>query len=101
FIASHQSPTAEVNIRDLVRRRLTLTGSTLRPRPPEYKGRIAGALVEEVWPLLAAGRMTTRICAVFALEDVAAAHALLDANRQIGKVVLAMDPQRAQEVPLP
>lgn len=98
FIASHQSATAEVNIRDLVRRRLTVTGSTLRPRPPEYKAKIATALVDAVWPLLADGRMTTRIHAVFSLADVRDAHALLDANQQIGKVVLAMDPARAREV---
>ncbi len=99
LIASHQSAMSEVNTRDLVRRRLTLTGSTLRPRPPEYKGRIAASLVREVWPLLADGRMTTRIHATFAIDDVRAAHALLDANEQIGKVVLVMAPQHATEVP--
>jgi NADPH2:quinone reductase len=101
LIASHLGPTAEINVRDLVRRRLTLTGSTLRPRPPAYKGRIARALVEQVWPLLETGRMTTHIHAVFALDDVRAAHAVLDANAQLGKVVLAMDDARAAEVPKP
>lgn len=99
FIASHQSKTAEVNIRDLVRRRLTLTGSTLRPRSTAYKGSIATALVEAVWPLLASGKMVTRIHAVFPLTDVREAHALLDANEQLGKVVLAMDAERAAERP--
>ena len=99
FIASHQGPTAEVNIRDLVRRRLTLTGSTLRPRPPAYKASIATALVEAVWPLLASGRMVTRIHTVFALTDVAKAHALLDANEQLGKVVLAVNEARAGDRP--
>ena len=99
LIASHQAKSAAVNTRDLVRRRLTLTGSTLRPRTPEYKGRIARALVQEVWPLLAAGRMVTRIHAVFDLADVQAAHALLDANEQIGKVVLAMDEAAARQRP--
>ena len=98
FIASHQGATAEVNIRDLVRRRLTLTGSTLRPRSAAYKGQIAKALVDAVWPLLADGRMTTRIHAVFPLADVRQAHALLDANEQLGKVVLAVDSERASEV---
>jgi NADPH2:quinone reductase len=100
LIASHQSPVSEVNTRDLVRRRLTLTGSTLRPRPPEYKGRIAAALVANVWPLLSDGRMTTRIHAEFALEEVQAAHAMLDANAQIGKVVLLMRPDLAGERPV-
>ena len=98
FIASHQGATAEVNIRDLVRRRLTLTGSTLRPRSAAYKGQIAKALVDAVWPLLADGRMTTRIHAVFPLADVRQAHALLDSNEQLGKVVLAVDSERASEV---
>lgn len=99
FIASHQGKTAEVNIRDLVRRRLTLTGSTLRPRGPDYKGSLATALVEAVWPLLESGRMITRIHAVFPLTEVREAHALLDANEQLGKVVLAMDEARAGERP--
>ena len=55
FIASHLGPTAEVNIRSVVRRRLSLAGSTLRPRPPEYKGRIGAELVREVWPLIEDG----------------------------------------------
>lgn len=99
LIASHQSKVSEVNTRDLVRRRLTLTGSTLRPRPPEYKGRIAAALVREVWPLLVDGRMTTRIHAALPLEDVRTAHAMLDANEQIGKVVLMMAPEQVGERP--
>lgn len=88
LIASHLAPVAEVNTRDLVRRRLTLAGSTLRPRPPAYKGMIARELVAQVWPLLADGRMVTRIHATFPLEEVRAAHAVLDANQQLGKVVL-------------
>lgn len=99
FIASHQSPTAEVNIRDLVRRRLTITGSTLRPRPPAYKGRIAQQLVDVVWPLLAEGRIITRIHEVLPLSEVRQAHALLDANEQLGKVVLAVNAERASDVP--
>jgi NADPH2:quinone reductase len=99
LIASHQSPVSEVNTRDLVRRRLTLTGSTLRPRPAQYKGRIAAALVDKVWPFLADGRMTTRIHATLPLEQVQDAHALLDANEQIGKVVLTMAPDHAAEIP--
>lgn len=99
FIASHQAATAEVNIRNIVRRRLTLTGSTLRPRPAAYKGRIAKALVGAVWPLLEDGRMVTRIHAVFPLAEVRQAHALLDANEQLGKVVLAVSAEHADERP--
>lgn len=99
FIAGHQGATAEVNIRDLVRRRLTLTGSTLRPRPAACKGGIARALVSAVWPLLEDKRMVTRIHAVFPLEEVRQAHALLDANEQLGKVVLAVSADHAEERP--
>lgn len=91
LIASHLGATAEVNVRDIVRRRLTLTGSTLRPRSPEYKGRIARELVAEVWPLLARGDIKVHVCAIFPLGEVAKAHALLDANEQVGKVVLVID----------
>lgn len=96
LLASHLGETAEVNVRNIVRRRLTLTGSTLRPRPPAYKGRIARELVDEVWPLLADGRIRTLVCATLPLDAVADAHAILDANAQIGKVVLIVDPDLAQ-----
>lgn len=88
LLASHLGEFAEVNVRAIVRRRLTLTGATLRPRSAEYKGRIASSLVREVWPLLASGAIKTHICKVFAWSDVRAAHAFMDANEQIGKVVL-------------
>ena len=99
LIASHQSEISDVNTRKLVRKRLTLTGSTLRPRTPEYKGKIAAALVREVWPLLADGRMVTRIHAAMPMEDVRGAHAMLDANEQIGKVVLVMATDQASGTP--
>jgi NADPH:quinone reductase len=91
LLASHLGATAEVNVRNIVRRRLTLTGATLRPRPPAYKGRIARELVEQVWPLIERGLISTTICATFPLAAVADAHAVLDANEQVGKVVLLVD----------
>lgn len=91
LLASHLGATAEVNVRNIVRRRLTLTGATLRPRTPAYKGRIARELVEQVWPLLENGRIRVHICATFPLAEVAQAHAVLDGNEQIGKVVLVVD----------
>ena len=90
LLASHLGATAEVNVRNIVRRRLTLTGATLRPRPPAYKGRIAAELVAQVWPLLEDGRIRVHVCATFPLAAVAEAHALMDANEQIGKVVLTV-----------
>ncbi|ARQ02671.1 NAD(P)H-quinone oxidoreductase [Pseudorhodoplanes sinuspersici] len=99
FIASHLGETAEVNIRAVVRRRLTLTGSTLRPRPASYKGAIASELVQYVWPLIEKGRIVSKIHALFPWEQVREAHDLLDRNEQIGKVVLLVDLQQAQSVP--
>lgn len=90
LIASHLGQMAEVNVRNIVRRRLTLTGSTLRPRDAAYKGRIAAKLVEKVWPLLETGAIRSHICASFDWRDVRDAHALMDAGDQVGKVVLTM-----------
>jgi putative PIG3 family NAD(P)H quinone oxidoreductase len=98
LIASHRAPVAEISTRDIYIRRLTLTGSTLRARPPAYKGRIARELVEQVWPLLEAGRIRTHICGTHRLEDAAAAQAVLDANAQIGKLVLTVS-ELAERVP--
>lgn len=88
LIASHLGEFAKVNVRAIVRRRLTLTGSTLRPRDAVYKGRIAAELVRDVWPLLENGTIKTHICKVFGWRDVKSAHAFMDGNEQIGKVVL-------------
>lgn len=101
FIASHEGETAEVNIRSLVRRRLTITGSTLRPRPADYKGRLARELVAQVWPLIEDGRIRTRIHQAVEFHQVKDAHAILDENRQIGKVVLVVDPAIAATMPEP
>lgn len=69
-------------------RRLTITGSTLRPRPVAFKGAIAQALREHVWPLLAAGQVRPVIHSTFAAADAASAHALMESNQHIGKIVL-------------
>ncbi len=72
----------------LMRKRLTWTGSTLRPRPVAEKGRIARALEREVWPLVEAGRVRPVIFRTFPLEQAAEAHALMESDRHIGKIVL-------------
>ena len=95
LIASHLGATAEVNVRAIVRRRLTLTGSTLRPRSAAYKGGIAAELVAQVWPLLEDGRIRSHVCAVFDWGDVRQAHALMDSGEQVGKVVLSLDAGRS------
>ena len=88
LIASHQAPVCEIDTRQLVRRRLTLCGSTLRPRDAVYKGKLAETLVREVWPLLASGAMRIEVCETFPFERMQDAHRVLDENRQIGKVVV-------------
>ena len=72
-------------------RRLTITGSTMRPRSTAEKGAIAAALREAVWPLLDAGRVGPLIHSVFPLAQAAAAHALMETSAHIGKIVLTVD----------
>lgn len=72
----------------VLRRRLTITGSTLRPRPVAFKGAIARALREHVWPLLEAGRVRPVIHSRFAAAQAVEAHRLMESNQHIGKIVL-------------
>jgi NADPH:quinone reductase len=74
----------------ILRRRLTITGSTLRPRPVEFKGRIASELRERIWPLIEAKRIRPVIHATFALAEASRAHALMESSAHIGKIVLAV-----------
>ena len=78
---------AEVNFAEIMSRRLTVTGSTLRPRSDEAKAAVAESLRAEVWPLLDAGRIGPVMAAEFPLEDAAGAHRALEADH-IGKIVL-------------
>jgi putative PIG3 family NAD(P)H quinone oxidoreductase len=81
---------AEVNFGALMMKRLTVTGSTLRPRSVEQKGAIARALRQKVWPLLDAGRIKPQIYKTFPLKEAAAAHALMESSAHIGKIVLTV-----------
>ena len=76
------------NAGHLLRRRLTITGSTLRPRSVAFKGEIARALRERVWPLLAAGVVKPVIHCTFAAAEAAKAHALMESGEHTGKIVL-------------
>ena len=87
-IAFLQGAKVEVNFSDLMRRRLTMTGSTLRPQSDLAKARIAEDLRAKVWPLLAAGRVAPVMDSEFALEDAAAAHERMEKSTHIGKIVL-------------
>ena len=73
----------------VLRRRLTITGSTLRPRPVAFKAQIAASLRETVWPWLGSGRVKPVIHEVFPAAEAARAHELMESNRHIGKLVLA------------
>jgi NADPH2:quinone reductase len=79
---------ANVDLGQVLRRRLTITGSTLRPRPVAFKARIARELRERVWPLLAAGQIKPVIYKTFALEEAAAAHTLMESSAHVGKIML-------------
>ncbi len=87
-IAFLQGPKAEVNFAQLMTRRLTMTGSTLRPQSDLAKARIAQDLREAVWPLLDAGRIAPVMDSEFPLEDAAGAHARMEGSTHIGKIVL-------------
>ncbi|KQX95479.1 NAD(P)H-quinone oxidoreductase [Massilia sp. Root133] len=79
---------ANVDLGQVLRRRLTITGSTLRPRPVAFKARIARELRERVWPLLAAGQIKPVIYKTFPLEEAAAAHTLMESSAHVGKIML-------------
>ena len=87
-IAFLQGPKVEVNFAFLMTRRLTMTGSTLRPQSDQEKARIATELRDKVWPLLDAGRIAPVMDQEFALEEAAAAHQRMEIGDHIGKIVL-------------
>jgi NADPH2:quinone reductase len=78
----------EVNFGEILRRRLTVTGSTLRPRPVAFKQDIANKLRERIWPLLASGRIKPVIYKTFPLEQASDAHALMETSTHVGKIML-------------
>ena len=88
FIATQGGAKAEISIPYLIGRRLHLTGSALRPRPVEFKAAIAANLREKVWPLLESGRIKPVVYKTFALDEAAAAHALMESSEHIGKILL-------------
>jgi len=83
---------AQLNLIDILRRRLTISGSTLRPRPVSYKAKLARELEEKVWPLIAAGKIKPVIHSRFALDRACDAHALMESSAHIGKLILEVSP---------
>ena len=82
---------AEFDLTPIMTRRLTLTGSTMRPRSTAQKGEIAAQLRAKVWPLLDAGKAGPEIYKVFPLAEAGAAHALMESSAHIGKIMLAVE----------
>jgi NADPH2:quinone reductase len=80
--------TASVDFRRVLTRRLTLTGSTLRPRTVAEKAAIARGVLAEVWPLVASGRVRPVVHRTFPLAEAAAAHRLMESSGHIGKILL-------------
>jgi len=80
----------QLDLSQVLRRRLTVTGSTLRPRPVEFKASIAAQLKERVWPLLAGGKVKPVIYRTFPLAQAAQAHALMESSAHVGKIMLTV-----------
>jgi NADPH2:quinone reductase len=88
IIALLGGASGEINFGEVLRRRLVITGSTLRPRPVTFKRHIAQQLRTQVWPLLESGKIKPVIYQTFSLEQAADAHALMETSTHIGKIML-------------
>ncbi len=91
-ISVQQGTMATVDMRRLMQKRLTHTGSTLRPRPVAEKAAIARGLLAKVWPLIEAGKIKPVIDSTFPLADAPKAHARMESSAHIGKIVLVVRP---------
>lgn len=90
-IAFLQGPKVELNFAEVMMRRLTITGSTLRPQSDLAKARIAAEVEAHVWPMIAAGKLRPVMDSEFPLEDAAAAHARMESSGHVGKIVLKVE----------
>src|SRR6184192_138011 len=90
FIAYLRGPRTELDIDAVMRKRLTITGSTLRPRSVEFKGYLARNLREKIWPRIEAGKIKPVIYKTFPLAQAAEAHRLMESSQHIGKLVLTV-----------
>lgn len=88
LIAFLRGSKTTLDMSEILMRRLSISGSTLRPRTIAVKGAVANALREQVWPLIAQGKIKPVIHSVFALEDAAKAHALMESSTHVGKIML-------------
>ncbi|MDR6586399.1 NAD(P)H-quinone oxidoreductase [Herbaspirillum frisingense] len=90
FIAQLGGTKGQLDMGQVMRRRLTITGSTLRPRPVAFKAAIAANLRQHVWPLIEAGKIKPVIHQRFPLEQAAQAHAMMESSAHIGKIMLEL-----------
>jgi len=90
FIAMLGGSKTELDINEVLRRRLVVTGSTLRPRPVAFKGEIARNLEQKVWPLIEAGRIKPVVYKTFPLAQASEAHKLMESSQHIGKIILTV-----------
>lgn len=90
MIATQGGAKGEIDVLRIMQQRLVITGSTLRPRPVEFKRAIRDQLLATVWPLIAAGRIRPIVDSVFALAEAPQAHARMESGEHIGKIILAL-----------
>jgi NADPH2:quinone reductase len=90
MIATQGGAKGEIDVLRIMQQRLVITGSTLRPRPVEFKRAIRDQLLATVWPLIAAGRIRPIVDSVFALAQAPQAHARMESSEHIGKIILAL-----------
>ena len=82
---------AEFDAIDVMRRRLTITGSTLRNRDAQFKAQLAEQVLQNVWPLIEQGKFKPVIYKTFPLEEASKAHELMESSEHIGKIILLND----------
>ena len=90
IIAIQGGSKAEVSTNQILRRRLTITGSTLRPRPVAFKKQITEQLYANIWPLLNSGQLKPVIYKTFSLDQASDAHRLMESSEHVGKIVLTV-----------
>ena len=90
FIAFLRGPKTELNILDVMSKRLSITGSTLRPRSAEFKGTLARNLREKIWPLIESGKIRPQVYKTFPFDQAGEAHRLMESSQHIGKIVLTL-----------
>jgi NADPH:quinone reductase len=91
FINAMKGAAAELSVMDIMRKRLTITGSTLRNREEAFKSALAAEVEEQVWPLLRGGQFKPVVYKTFPLEEAAEAHALMESSAHTGKIVLVVE----------